>query len=300
MDNEVATQTDYDVMVIGSGIGGMESSIKLADMGHNVMLVEKEASVGGRMILHSEVLGIERDALGLFHAKVRENPTFVDWAACTGCAKCETACSVAVPDQFNYNLVARRAAYIAFPQAVPKKAVIQRAGTSPCIDTCPAGIKAHGYVSLIRSGKYEEAFQLILEATPLVGTLGRACYAPCESECSRGDLEAAIPIRRLKRFVADRHYDELGDAGIERPEPNGKSVAIVGSGPAGLTAAWQLARIGYQVRILEAEAQAGGFLRHALPTYRLPQEVVEQDIANVTGIGVEIMHGRGGDDLDTD
>ena len=330
MDNELATQTDYDVLVIGSGIGGMESSIKLADMGHKVLLVEKEASVGGRMILlskvfptldcascisgpkmsstinhpnittknYSEVLGIERDAGGLFHAKVRENPTFVDWAACTGCAKCETACSVAVPDQFNYNLVARRAAYIAFPQAVPKKAVIQRAGTSPCIDTCPAGIKAHGYVSLIRSGKYEEAFQLILEATPLVGTLGRACYAPCESECSRGDLEAAIPIRRLKRFVADRHYDEMGDAGIERPEPNGKSVAIVGSGPAGLTAAWQLAGRGYQVRILEAEVQAGGFLRHALPTYRLPQEVVEQDIANVTGIGVEIVTSTAVHDLE--
>ena len=330
MDNERKPKTDYDVLVIGSGIGGMESSIKLADMGHKVLLVEKEASVGGRMILlskvfptldcascisgpkmsstinhpnittknYSEVLGIERDVGGLFHAKVKESSTFVDWAACTGCAKCETACTVAVPDQFNYDLVARRAAYLAFPQAVPKKAVIQRAGTSPCIDTCPAGIKAHGYVSLIRSGKYEEAFQLILDATPLVGTLGRACYAPCESECSRGDLEAAIPIRRLKRFVADRHYEQVEGPGIERPASNGKSVAIVGSGPAGLTAAWQLARLGYQVRILEAEAQPGGFLRHALPTYRLPQEVVEQDIANVTALGVEIITSTSVHDLE--
>ena len=76
---------------------------------------------------------------------------------------------MAVPDQFNADLVPRRAAYIAFPQAVPKKAVIERVGTSPCTDTCPAGIKAHGYVSLIRSGKFEEAFQLVLDATPLVG-----------------------------------------------------------------------------------------------------------------------------------
>ena len=313
--------TDYDALVVGSGIAGMESALKLGDMGYKVLLVEKEASVGGRMILlskvfptldcascistpkmaasihhpnvtaltYTEVDGIARDGDGTFKATIRHKPRFVDEAACTGCQLCETACTVAVPDQFNYDLVARRAAYIAFPQAVPKKAVIQRSGTSPCIDTCPAGIKAHGYVSLIRAGKYEEAFQLILDATPLVGTLGRACYAPCESECSRGDLEAAIPIRRLKRFVADRHYDEMDGPGIERPEPNGKSVAIVGSGPAGLTAAWQLARLGYQVRILEAEAQAGGFLRHALPTYRLPQEVVEQDIANVTGIGVEIV-----------
>jgi heterodisulfide reductase subunit A-like polyferredoxin len=321
---------DYDVMVIGAGIGGMESSIKLGDMGYKVLLVEKEASVGGRMILlskvfptldcascisgpkmsstinhpnittklYSEVMGIARERGGAFHATVRENSTFVDWAACTGCNECQTACTVAVPDEFNAGLVARRAAYIAFPQAVPKKAVITRAGTSPCIDGCPAGIKAHGYVSLIRNGKYEEAFQLILDATPLVGTLGRACYAPCETECTRGDLEAAIPIRRLKRFVADRHYAEMNGPGIERPELNGKKVAIVGSGPAGLTAAWQLARLGYQVRILEVEAEAGGFLRHALPAYRLPQEVVEQDISNVTALGVDILTSTRVEDLE--
>ena len=321
---------DYDVLVIGSGIGGMESSIKLGDMGYKVLLVEKEASVGGRMILlskvfptldcascisgpkmsstinhpnittktYSEVTGIQRAIDGAFRATVKEKSTFVDWAACTGCSDCQTACTVAVPDEFNSDLVARRAAYIAFPQAVPKKAVITRAGTSPCIDNCPAGIKAHGYVSLIRSGKFEEAFQLVLDATPLVGTLGRACYAPCESECTRGDLEATIPIRRLKRFAADRHYAEMDGPGIERPAPNGKSVAIVGSGPAGLTAAWQLARLGYQVRIHEAEDQPGGFLRHALPAYRLPQEVVEQDIANVTALGVEIVTSSSVHDLE--
>ncbi len=134
---------------------------------------------------------------------MRQKARFVDEAACTGCQLCETACTVAVPDQFNADLVPRRAAYIAFPQAVPKKAVIDRAGTSPCSYTCPAGIQAHGYVSLIRSGEYEKAFQLVLDATPLVGTLGRACYAPCEVDCTRGALEGTLPIRRLKRFVAD-------------------------------------------------------------------------------------------------
>ena len=312
---------DYDVLVVGSGIGGMESSIKLGDMGYKVLLVEKEASVGGRMILlskvfptldcascisgpkmsttinhpnittmaYSEVKGIERNADGSFAATMQQNPTFVDWAACTGCDECQLACTVAVPDEFNSGLVARRAAYIAFPQAVPKKAVITRAGSSPCIDTCPAGIKAHGYVSLIRSGKYEEAFQLVLDATPLVGTLGRACYAPCEGECTRDELESPIMIRRLKRFVADRHYADRDGPGITVAEPNGRRVAIVGSGPAGLTAAWQLARLGYQVKIFEAEAEPGGFLRHALPAYRLPGEVVDQDIANVTAVGVQIQ-----------
>ena len=311
---------DYDVLVVGSGIGGMESSIKLADMGYKVLLVEKEASVGGRMILlskvfptldcascisgpkmsstinhpnittkaYSEVVGIVRDAEGRFNATVKEKAKFVDWAACTGCDACQLACTVAVPDQFNAHLAARRAAYIPFPQAVPKKAVLQREGTSPCIAACPAGIKAHGYVSLVRSGKYEEAYQLVLDATPLVGTLGRACYAPCEGECTRGSLEAPVPIRLIKRFASDKHHETHDGPGIEIAEPNGKRIAVVGSGPAGLTAAWQLARKGYAVRILEKRPEAGGFLRHAIPTYRLPQDVVEADIANLTAIGVEI------------
>jgi len=320
----------YDALVVGGGIGGMESSLKLADMGYDVCLVEREASVGGRMILlskvfptldcascisgpkmsstvnhpnitnltYSEVEGIRRNPDGTFTATVRQRAKYVDWSACTGCQDCEVACTVAVPDQFNYDLVPRRAAYIAFPQAVPKKAVIERAGTSPCTFECPAGIKAHGYVSLIRSGKFEEAFQLVLDATPLVGTLGRACYAPCEGECTRGDLEGTLPIRRLKRFVADRHYAEMEGPGVTPAEPNGRRVAIVGSGPTGLTAAWQLARQGYAVTILEAEAEPGGFLRYALPEYRLPLATVERDIANVTALGVEITTGTRVEDLE--
>ena len=319
---------DYDVLVVGAGIGGMESALKLGDMGYKVLLVEKEASVGGKMILlskvfptldcascistpkmastihhpnitpwtYSKVDQIRKAADGTFSATVTQNARFVDIDACTGCQKCETACTVAVPDQFNADLVGRRAAHIAFPQAVPKKAVIDRAGSSPCSFACPAGIQAHGYVSLIRSGLDEEAYRLVLQATPLVGTLGRACYAPCEGECTRGSLEGTLPIRRLKRYASDVHDASGNDNGVERPEPNGKRVAIVGSGPTGLTAAWQLARMGYAVKILEAAPVAGGFLRLGIPSYRLPEAVVERDIENVTDLGVEIETGRRVDD----
>ena len=321
--DEAPAATDYDVLVVGAGIGGMESALKLGDMGYKVLLVEKDASVGGKMILLSKVFPtldcascistpkmastihhpnieamtygrvdqIRTAADGTFTAKVTQKARFVDIDTCTGCQKCETACTVAVPDQFNADLVARRAAHITFPQAVPKKAVIDRAGSSPCSFACPAGIQAHGYVSLIRSGLDEEAYRLVLDATPLVGTLGRACYAPCEVDCTRGSLEGTLPIRRLKRFASDAHDASGADNGIERPEPNGKRVAIVGSGPTGLTAAWQLARLGYAVKIFEAAPVAGGFLRLGIPSYRLPEAVVERDIENVTDLGVEIVTG---------
>ncbi len=319
----------YDALVVGSGIGGMESALKLGDMGYKVLVVEKDASVGGKMILLSKVFptldcascistpkmaatihhpnidvltyaqveGIRDNGDGTYHAKITQKPKFIDEAACTGCRQCEMACNVAVPDEFNADMVSRRAAYIAFPQAVPKKAVIDRAGVSPCTYECPAGIKAHGYVARVRSGEYEEAFGLVLETTPLVGSLGRACYAPCEEQCTRGELEGPLPIRRLKRFIADQHYGQAELKPLEKPEQNGKKVAVVGSGPAGLTAAWQLARKGYGVKIFDSAPQAGGMLRLGIPAYRLPNDVIDDDIANVTAIGVEIATGTRVDDV---
>jgi len=321
----------WDAVVVGSGIGGMESALKLGDMGYQVLVVEKEPSVGGKMILLSKVFptldcascistpkmaatahhpnvtvmtGAQVEQVapkpdGTFTVKVRQEPRFVDTAACTGCRQCEMACTVSVPDQFNGELVSRRAAYIAFPQAVPQKALIERAGTSPCTFNCPAGIKAHGYVSLVRSGLYEEAFDLVAETTPLVGSLGRACYAPCETACTRGELEGPVPIRRLKRFVADTHYASVaaGESKNVAGSSTGKRVAVVGSGPAGLTAAWQLARKGHQVKIFEAGPEPGGALRLAIPSYRLPVEVVERDIANLRNAGVEIQTRSKVDDL---
>lgn len=315
---------DYDMLIVGGGVAGMEAAQTLGDMGYRVLLVEKEASIGGMMILLSkvfptldcasciatpkmaatahhpniatlvcsEVKKIERNGNGTFKVRVSKKPTYVNPPLCTGCQQCEFACTVGVPDQFNFDLVARRAAYIPFPQAVPKKAVIEREGSSPCSFICPAGIKAHGYVSLVRSGSFEEAFKLILENTPLVGTLGRACFAPCEEQCTRGTLEGAVPIRAIKRFVADYYYERHPEPEFGSPEELlDKRVAIVGSGPAGLTAAYHLARKGYRVKIFEAEPEPGGLLRFGIPSYRLHKSVLDRDIKNVTTLGVEIETG---------
>jgi len=309
----------YDALVIGGGIAGMEAALKLGDMGYQVLLAEKAPSIGGKMILfskvfptldcascistpkmaatihhpnvtvltYSEVEKIRPDGAGGFRAVVREKARHVDLSACTGCRQCEVVCNVAVPDEFNAELVSRRAAYIAFPQAVPKKAVIERAGVSPCSFNCPAGIKAHGYVALVRSGQYEKAFRLVQETTPFVGTLGRACYAPCEAECTRGRLEGPVSLRRLKRFIAENHYPAPAKA--EAFPRSGKRVAVVGSGPAGLTAAWHLARKGHEVTVFETASRPGGMLSLALPSYRLPLEVVERDIASVLEQGVTVV-----------
>lgn len=184
------------------------------------------------VLTYSEVESIRSDGAGGFQARIWRKPRFVDEAACTGCQQCEMVCNVAVPDEFNAGLVSRRAAYIPFPQAVPKKAVLERAGTSPCTAACPAGIKAHGYIALIRSGQYEKAFELVCEATPLVGSLGRACYAPCEAECTRGSLEGALPIRRLKRFIADTHY-ATSKSPAEIPPQTAREWALLGRVPRG-------------------------------------------------------------------
>ena len=318
---ETARDLEHDVLVVGAGTAGMEAALSLGDMGYRVLMVEKNPSVGGRSILlskvfptldcascistpkmaatahhpqislmaYSEVDGITRDVDGTFHVSLRRKATFVDPDACTGCSLCESACTVAIADEYNYGLVARRAAHIPFPQAVPKKAVITRTGGAPCMDTCPAGVKPSGYISLVRAGKYDEAFRLHLDDAPLVGSLSRACYAPCEGDCTRTGLEGAVHIRAIKRFMADRYYDTHPEPEYGAPERLlDTRVAIVGSGPAGLTAAFHLARQGHRVTMFEADPRPGGMLRHGMPSYRMPHDLLDRDIKNVTALGVEI------------
>jgi len=173
------------------------------------------------------------------------------------------------------------------PEALPIAAV----KPSPCTLACPAGINVKAYVSLIAEGRFAEALQTIRKRCPLPGICGRICHHPCEKACKRDRYDDAVAIRALKRFVADheRDYPDPPTMPISQPQ----KIAIIGSGPAGLTAAYDLRNAGYAVTIFEAENAAGGMLRYGIADYRLPPDVLDTEIDVIRRAGVEIVTGTG-------
>jgi NADPH-dependent glutamate synthase beta subunit-like oxidoreductase len=157
----------------------------------------------------------------------------------------------------------------------------------PCNNACGTNEKIQGYLDLVKRGKYLDAYALIKEDMPFPSITGRVCYHPCEQACNRGQYDEAISIRAVERFLGD-----LGQAlprDVVKPgTPNGKKVAVVGSGPAGPSAAYQLARLGYQVTILEKSPKAGGLNRGGIPDWVLPQRVLDREVERLGELGVTI------------
>ena len=164
--------------------------------------------------------------------------------------------------------------------------VCKRLSPTPCQFACPAGIDIPSYVALIAQGQYEEALELIREDNPLPSVCGYVCTAPCEVQCKRGVIDKPIAIKSLKRFVSD-FVRQNGLHGRKKPPARPDRVAIIGSGPAGLSAAYYLAREGYQVTVFEALPVVGGMLRVGIPEFRLPREVLDFDLQNIAELGVE-------------
>lgn len=160
----------------------------------------------------------------------------------------------------------------------------------PCRLACPSGCDARGYIRLILEKQYADALALIRETVPLPATIGRICPHPCEEACRRSSVDEPVSICALKRFAADKAGG--GPPPATKP-PTGKRVAVVGSGPAGLSAAWFLLLEGHAVTVFEAREKAGGMLRYGIPEYRLPKAVLDAEIDVIRSLGVEIRCGQG-------
>ncbi|HHY38010.1 MAG TPA: NADH-quinone oxidoreductase subunit NuoF [Clostridia bacterium] len=173
---------------------------------------------------------------------------------------------------------------------------------SPCQNTCPASVDVPVYLDHIRNGRFVEAYLTVKEENPFPLVCGRVCNHPCEGKCRREQIDRALAIRALKRFAADYAFGLNGQRPVEKPKaPKGKKVAIIGSGPAGLTAAYYLGREGYQVTVFEALPVAGGMMAVGIPEYRLPKDMLNKEIDTIKELGVEIRtNTRVGRDISLD
>jgi formate dehydrogenase beta subunit len=163
----------------------------------------------------------------------------------------------------------------------------REAALVPCRHACPAGIDVPRYVRLIGEGKFAEALAVVREKVPFPATLGRVCFHPCEDKCRRNELDESIAIKSLKRFAAE-HENGLWKLNSKQAPATGKRVAIVGAGPAGLTAAYYLAKLGHSVTVFEALPQPGGMMRVGIPEYRLPRHILDAEINTISEVGVDI------------
>jgi NADH-quinone oxidoreductase subunit F len=166
--------------------------------------------------------------------------------------------------------------------------VCQALFKAPCQHTCPVGLDVPGYVALIKAGEFAKACSLIMQRLPFPLSVGRVCHHPCESKCRRAQIEESIAIRHLKRFAADYAFDHGLEDIPEIKDKRKEKVAIVGAGPAGLSAAWDLAREGFQVKVFEALPVAGGMLATGIPEYRLPKKMLNREIDTIRKLGVDI------------
>lgn len=160
----------------------------------------------------------------------------------------------------------------------------------PCVSSCPVNIHIPDFIEKVAQGEFEEAYKIISLTSTLPAICGRVCPQEnqCEKVCVRGIKNEPVAIGRLERFVADYHR-EHNDTPFEKPQSNGHKVAIVGAGPAGLTCAGDLAKLGYQITIFEALHVAGGVLMYGIPEFRLPKEIVQKEISHLKELGVEII-----------
>ena len=236
-------------------------------------------------LTRARVSSLEKIAEG-YRVVVDQDPIYVDYDLCTGCSRCMEVC----PLERQGRLPLSRT-----PAYCPSRALeLDKRKISPCRLECPLGINVQAYMALTAAGRFEEALDIIKEDNPLPGICGRVCHHPCEASCRRAELDQAVAICDVKRFLSDYQAEHGSDlegraSRVSPAEPSRKErVAIVGSGPTGLTAAYYLAKAGFGVTIFEALPEAGGMLRWGIPSYRLPRNVLDGEIQDILAMGVEL------------
>ncbi len=308
-----------NTLVVGGGIAGMQASLDIAKAGYKVYLVEKGSTVGNHMlqydktfptldcaacigtpkmvavgqhpnielITHAEVEEVQ-GFIGNFKVKVHKKPRYVKVGICTGCGDCVKVCPITRPNEWDVGIADRKAIYRSFPQAVPITYIIDKKGPAPCKATCPAHVSIQGFIALMELGKYKEAVRVFKKDHPFPATCGRVCHHPCEGACTRGDVEQPMAIQHLHRYIADLDLDSADPYMPEIECKRSEKVAVIGSGPAGLTAAYYLAQKGYQVTIFEKLPIKGGMMAVGIPEYRLPRETLAKEIGMIEKLGVVI------------
>ncbi|MBU0988427.1 MAG: FAD-dependent oxidoreductase, partial [Proteobacteria bacterium] len=303
----------HRVTVIGATPAGIAAVNKLGELGIPVTLIDSDADLDHKLsrdewrlksgitfnyayrpgllrllrnpnircILPARVTAIKHSAQG-FRLWLDRQQTFVDLEKCTLCGRCVTACPVAVPGGDKpIRLYSQR--------SLPGRPVIDKRCRPLCQQNCPLGVNAQGYITLAKAGRFAEALELVREHNVLPGICGRICTHPCEDACRRSDLDEPIAIRDIKRFLADyglAHPVETALSGV-RLRPH--KIAVVGSGPAGLAATADLARLGYPVTVFEKEKMPGGLLRYGIGPHRLPRDILDAELAYIEKLGVQFV-----------
>jgi len=302
------------VIVIGATPAGIAAVNKLGELGLSVTLVDRNADLNAKLaddrlrlasgvafnhahrpglmrilrnpkiacVLPATVETIKHNAQGFSVALTRQ-PTFIDEKRCTLCGRCVAACPVNGEGKVHPLDFKNRF-------SLPGRMVIDKRREPLCRENCPLGVNAQGYVALALAGRYAQALALVRENNILPGICGRICTHPCETACRRGQVDEAVSIRAIKRFLAD--WEASRGESPQPPVPpirRSQHLAVIGSGPAGLAAAAQLARHGCPVTVFEAQTEAGGLLRYGIGAHRLPRTILDNELAYIEKMGVDIV-----------
>jgi NADPH-dependent glutamate synthase beta subunit-like oxidoreductase/NAD-dependent dihydropyrimidine dehydrogenase PreA subunit len=227
-----------------------------------------------------EIVSLKHSPQG-FSARLKSVPTYIDPERCTLCGRCQEICPLNAPGAENPIRVISHT-------SIPGRPVIEKGPKPLCQSSCPLGVNAQGYIALARAGRYREALELVRRDNILPGICGRVCTHPCEASCRRSELDSAVSLKNIKRFLADYELSEGATPAPPETQMRKEKVAVIGSGPAGLAASADLARLGYQVTVFEREDKAGGLLRYAIGQHRLPRDILDNELNLIQRLGVTL------------